>query len=170
MAENDDQADQKPAGKSGGGVMGLAILAMGSLAAAFATVYMLTPATASENTNLAACAPGDTHLTPASHLVGADRSYVELPEILITIGSEPASRYLKLRLSVVTSKDKVNSVRDAEPVLVDAFVNYLRSVELSDFENPAFYTDMRAQLSRRAELVLGGAVADGVLITEFLLR
>ena len=49
-------------------------------------------------------------------------------------------------------------------------MNYLRSVELSDFENPAFYAEMRAQLARRAELVLGGSVTDGVLITEFLLR
>jgi flagellar FliL protein len=58
----------------------------------------------------------------------------------------------------------------AEPVLIDAFTNYLRSVELSDFENPDFYAHMREQLSRRSELVLGGGVSEGVLITEFLLR
>jgi flagellar FliL protein len=29
---------------------------------------------------------------------------------------------------------------------------------------------MREQLSRRSELVLGGGVSQGVLITEFLLR
>ena len=55
-------------------------------------------------------------------------------------------------------------------VLIDAFTNYLRSVELTDFENPGFYSHMRDQLGRRSQLVLGGGVSDGVLITEFLLR
>lgn len=168
MSEKGEQAEQAAAAKSGGGVMGLAILGVGSLAAAFATVYLLTPAAPASSA--AACAPGETALTPPSPLVSSDLSYVELEEILITIGSEPATRYLKLKIAIVAQNKQVNFVKQSEPVLIDAFVNYLRSVELQDFENPAFYTDMRAQLARRAELVLGGAVTDGVLITEFLLR
>jgi hypothetical protein len=71
---------------------------------------------------------------------------------------------------VVTDAEGTSMVQSAEPVLIDAFTNYLRSVELSDFENPDFYAHMREQLGRRSELVLGGGVSDGVLITEFLLR
>ena len=55
-------------------------------------------------------------------------------------------------------------------MLIDAFNNYLRSIELADVEDPGFYPHMREQLARRAELVLGGTVSNGVLITEFLLR
>lgn len=168
MAEKDEQADTQAGGKSGGGVMGLVILAMGSLVAAFATVYLLTPS--AESATTAACPTEHAEVIPASPLVEKDRAYVEMEEFLVTIGSEPATRYLKLNVSIVTSDNQVNFVKQSEPVLTDAFVNYLRSVELSDFENPAFYAEMRAQLARRAELVLGGSVTDGVLITEFLLR
>ncbi len=168
MAEKDEQADAQTGGKSGGGVVGLVILAMGSLVAAFATVYLLTPT--AESATIAACPTDLAEPIPASPLVEKDRAYVEMDEFLVTIGSEPASRYLKLTVSIVTSNSEVNFVKQSQPVLTDAFVNYLRSVELSDFENPAFYAEMRAQLARRAELVLGGSVTDGVLITEFLLR
>jgi flagellar FliL protein len=75
-----------------------------------------------------------------------------------------------MKVSIVTDNSGAGMVTKAEPVLIDAFTNYLRSVELSDFENPDFYAHMREQLSRRSELVLGGGVSEGVLITEFLLR
>ena len=168
MADSGEHAEVETGGKSGGGVVGLVILAMGSLAAAFATVYLLTPS--AQSATLAECPAGPGQPIPASPLVEKDRAYVEMDEFLVTIGSEPATRYLKLTVSIVTSNSEVNFVKQSQPVLTDAFVNYLRSVELSDFENPAFYAEMRAQLARRAELVLGGSVTDGVLITEFLLR
>jgi hypothetical protein len=88
----------------------------------------------------------------------------------LTIGSAPATRYLKMKVAIISDRGDVPAVHDAEPVLIDAFTNYLRSVELSDFENPGFYSHMRDQLDRRSHLVLGNGVSDGVLITEFLLR
>lgn len=168
MAEKDEKTeDQAPAKASGGGLVGLLILALGSLSAAFATVYLLTPAPPEA---LASCDPAEGAGPAIPAMPTADRAYVELDEVLITIGSAPATRYLKMTISVATGKDMTNTVKQAEPVLIDAFVSYLRTVELSEFEDPGFYAEMRQQLARRAELVLGGAVSDGVLITEFLLR
>lgn len=170
MERPEEQAQEPVEAKPKSGLVGLVVLATGSLATAFATVYLLTPAEAGE---VPACAPGTviaSEARPASRLVSSDKTYVELEEILVTIGSAPATRYLKLQLSVVTDKSRTNAVRDAQPVLKDAFINYLRSVDLDDFEDPGFYTEMREQLARRAELVLGSAVSEGVLITEFLLR
>ena len=152
--------------KSGGGMAGLAILAVGAMTSSFATVYVLASDPRSTG---AVCTPanGEPAIEP---IVKRDQTYVELRDILITIGSEPASRYLKMKVAIVTDDDGANMVHKAEPVLIDAFTNYLRSVELSDFENPDFYAHMREQLGRRSQLVLGGDVSDGVLITEFLLR
>ncbi len=61
-------------------------------------------------------------------------------------------------------------VEGAAPMLTDAFLTYLRAIDISDFEAESFYPDLKEQLSRRAELVLGAERARGVLITEFMLR
>ncbi|MAB12235.1 flagellar basal body-associated FliL family protein [Hyphomonas sp.] len=160
-----DGGDATSKKKSGGGFVGLAILAVGAMTSSFATVYVL----ASDPPTGPACPAPETG--PAVEPIAQkDQAYVELQDILITIGSEPATRYLKMKVSIVTDNEGSAMVEKAEPVLIDAFTNYLRSVELSDFENPDFYAHMREQLSRRSELVLGGGVSQGVLITEFLLR
>lgn len=142
------------------------MVAGASLAASFGLFYFLSP-TAPQ---AAAACPQIAAAPAMPALASSDQVYVELKEVLITIGSEPATRYLKINLSVVTGKDGVAKVKAAEPMLIDAFNNYLRSIELRDVEDPSFYPHMREQLARRAELVLGGTVSNGVLITEFLLR
>jgi flagellar basal body-associated protein FliL len=152
--------------KSGGGIVGLALLAVGAMTSSFATVYVL----ASDPRSAAPVCPAAETGPVVAPIAHQDQTYVELNDILITVGSEPATRYLKLKLAIVTDDSGAGMVEKAEPVLIDAFTNYLRSVELSDFENPDFYAHMRDQLSRRAQLVLGGGISDGVLITEFLLR
>jgi flagellar basal body-associated protein FliL len=162
---SDDGAVAEPAkAASGGGILGMALLAVGAIASSFATVYFLTPAPVPEP---AVCA-SDESATHAEPIIKENQSYVELRDILITIGSAPATRYLKMKVAIIS--ENATSVNEAEPVLIDAFTNYLRSVEVSDFENPGFYSHMRGQLERRSQLVLGGSVSDGVLITEFLLR
>ncbi len=154
-----------------GGVAGIAILAAACIVSAFGIVYVLTP-TPAPAPDLAACTPGSAPqagpvIAPAAT---AEQDYVELKEVLITIGSAPATRYLKMNLSVMAAEGSAQQVKAAEPMLIDAFNTYLRSLELSDFENPAFYPHLREQLARRAEIILGSEVAEGVLITEFLLR
>jgi len=154
--------------KAGGGILGLALLAVGAITSSFATVYFLSPAPAPA-TDVAVC-EADESVTHTESAIKPNQSYVELRDILITIGSAPATRYLKMKVAIIADSEDALTVNDAEPVLIDAFTNYLRSVELSDFENPGFYSHMRDQLDRRSKLVLGGNVSDGVLITEFLLR
>tara|TARA_R110000787_G_scaffold102192_5_gene208126 strand:+ start:47863 stop:48387 length:525 start_codon:yes stop_codon:yes gene_type:complete len=166
-AASTDGVDAAPAGAKSGGVVGLALLAVGALATSFATVYFLTPS--APIAAAPACAPGES-ATVAESSIKPNQSYVELRDILVTIGSEPATRYIKLKIAIICDSASTSTVTDAEPVLIDAFTNYLRSVELTDFENPGFYSHMRDQLGRRSQLVLGGGVSDGVLITEFLLR
>jgi flagellar FliL protein len=168
--EKKPEADQaEPAAKAssgGGGMMGLLMIGGASLVSSFGHVYLLTPQKAAEAT---ACAPAEAAAT-VEPIVQADQVYVPLDEMLITVGSSPANRYLKLNISVITTDASTAAVEEAKPVLIDAFNTYLRSIELKDFEDPGFYPRMREQLARRAELVLGSGVSNGVLITEFLLR
>lgn len=166
--DTNDSGQTETGKKSGGGIAGLAIVAAASLASSFGLFYFLTP---SAPPPAAPCPPaGASEAAPEIKPLAQDQVYVEIKEILITIGSAPADRYLKLNVSIVTSKDSAAKVKEAEPMLIDAFNNYLRSIELSDLEDPGFYPHLREQLARRSELVVGSAASSGVLITEFLLR
>jgi flagellar FliL protein len=152
--------------KPDGGRMGLIILAGAAIMTSFGASYFLSPA--EKKPVEAACVAEEP--VQASAPKRMDQSFVQMEEILITIGSEPATRYLKMEIAVVTDKSHVDDVKKDVPILMDAFVNYLRSVEITDFENPAYFGQMREQLSRRSELVLGASVSEGILVTSFLLR
>ena len=167
MAKEPTDEKTDGAAKSGGGVVSWAILAVVCAACSFGVVFFLAPDGKAESLTCPTIAEAQPEIDP---LARDDQEYVELKELLITIGNEPATRYVKINASIVTDKGLGAEVKKAEPVLADAFVTYLRSVELSDFESAGFYPRMREQLGRRAELVLGGDVSHGVLITEFLLR
>lgn len=153
--------------EGGGGLVGLLMLGGASLASSFGLFYFLTPAPVDA---AAACPTPEVVAEAAAPLAAPGQTYVPLKEVLITVGRAPANRYLKMNLSVVTDAAGAQAVKDAEPMLIDAFNTYLRALELEDFENPAFYSNMREQLARRSELVLGNSVSKGVLVTEFLLR
>lgn len=153
--------------KGGGGLVGLLMLGAASLASSFGLFYFLTPAPVDA---AAACPATEAVAEKSAPLASAGQTYVPVKEILITVGRAPATRYLKMNVSIVTDSSGTKAIKDAEPVLIDAFNTYLRTIELEDFENPAFYSNMREQLARRSELVLGNSVSKGVLITEFLLR
>lgn len=172
----DKKAEAKPEGaaadapaKPASGLMGLIVLGAASLLSSFGLVYFLTPPPSTATAE--ACAPGDAAAeAEIKPMLKADQAYVPVKEVLITVGSAPATRYLKMNISIITDSANASVVQEAEPVLIDAFNTYLRSIEMKDFEDPGFYPRMREQLARRSELVLGSGVSNGVLITEFLLR
>ena len=171
MDDERDTAAQNGKGntssKGGNILVSSAILAVVCGAASFAMVYFLAPSEASES---AACpTPGAMAAGPAP-LASADTSYVELEDMLITVGDGADNRYVKLRAVVMTPTASAADVEGAAPMLTDAFLTYLRAIDISDFEAESFYPDLKEQLSRRAELVLGAERARGVLITEFMLR
>lgn len=172
MSETADaKSEEAPASKGGLNMMGLLVLGLACAATSFASVYFLAPAPTIAEASTAS--PTETPEYVEAAKSSEDKkpyTYTPVQEILITIGSAPATRYLKMQLSLATEKSDAKTVKSNETALIDAFLLYLRSVSVDDFEDPAFYKHMREQLGRRADLVLGDGVAKGVLITEFLLR
>ncbi len=166
MAAELAEAGSESPRKSAYGLVSALIVGVSVAASSFATNYLLSSGGAHEAIDEAAEHKGGSD----QPLADPDHVYTELDEIIITIGGEPADRYLKLRLAVITAEGDERDVKDAEPLLMDAFTSYLRAIEPERFEDHAFFPQMREQLAQRAELVLGGSVAEGVLITEFLLR
>ncbi|MHA7899814.1 MAG: flagellar basal body-associated FliL family protein [Henriciella sp.] len=163
-AKDAKTADAAPA-KGGLNLVGLLVLGLACAATSFASVFFLAP-----SPTVVTAEAATTEYVEKAPAQKKDLTYTEVPEILITIGSAPATRYLKMQLSVATDKSDSKKIKSSEPQLIDAFLLYLRSVEVTDFEDPAFYKHMREQLGRRADLVLGDGIVEGVLITEFLLR
>ena len=173
MSEKQAEAEAETTPEKGGlGLVGMLVLGVACAATSFASVYFLAPSP----TVIAEAATTDEAAISESKDAGKksdekkDYTYTPVQEILITIGTAPATRYLKMNVSVATDKTDSKKVKSSETALVDAFLLYLRSVNVDDFEDPAFYKHMREQLSRRADLVLGDGISEGVLITEFLLR
>lgn len=166
----DDKQDAEAPAKGGLNMMGLLVLGVACAATSFASVFFLAPAQTVAVAETAEATEED--YKPVEKDSGEKKSYTytEVQEILITIGTSPATRYLKMNLSLATEKADAKMVKTNETALIDAFLLYLRSVSVEDFEDPGFYKHMREQLGRRADLVLGDGVAKGVLITEFLLR
>lgn len=167
MAEKDESAkDEKPA-SSGGGIVSIAVLGVVCAASAFGVVFLFAPSAPPES---AACASPVEVVTKDEALADEPVDYVELDEMLITIGDGADGRFVKVSAVIMAPKGEAGRVEQAEPMLKDAFLTYLRAVDLTDYETESFYPDLRAQLSQRAELVLGSDSTRGVLITEFLLR
>ena len=147
---------------------GLLVLGLACATTSFASVFFLAPS--AEPVAAAAATSEPAYVAPEKPASAKAQTYTPIQEILITIGHAPATRYLKMQISVATEKSDAKDVKAAETALIDAFLLYLRSVEIADFEDPNFYNHMREQLARRADLVLGDGVSKGVMITEFLLR
>ncbi len=164
--DTNPEAEAPP--KSGLNMVGLLVLGLACATTSFASVFFLAPSPAPAAQVAETVEP--EYVPKEKPPTAKSQAYTPVQEILITIGNAPATRYLKMQVSVATDKSKAKDVKSAETALIDAFLLYLRSVEVSDFEDPNFYNHMREQLSRRADLVLGDGVSNGVMITEFLLR
>lgn len=166
MADKKPKAkEQDQAGKKS--PVGFVMLAVAAMAGSFAVSYLAEPAPLDAPES---CAAEEKPSAQSYAMVHKNLVYISLPEILTTIGSEPATRFLKMNISVATTKDGASTVEDNKLVIIDAFISYLRSVELTDFEDPGFYGHMREQLAHRSNIILGPQVSDSVLITEFLIR
>lgn len=166
--KEDTTAEAEAPPKAGLNMVGLIVLGLACATTSFASVFFLAPSPAPVTAVAEAAEP--EYVPEEKPASAKSQTYTPVQEILITIGNAPATRYLKMQVSVATEKSKAKDVKSAETALIDAFLLYLRSVEVSDFEDPNFYNHMREQLARRADLVLGDGVSKGVMITEFLLR
>jgi len=164
------EADDEEAKPKKGGA-GFVIVAIAAMAGSFGVSFLTGGGSSSAPAaHVETCEPEE--IAPPKNVALANKSliYVPLPDILTTIGSEPATRFLKMNVTVATNEDSASIVEESKLLIMDAFVSYLRSIELTDFENPSFYGHMREQLSHRSEIILGSEASEGVLITEFLIR
>ncbi len=169
-AENVEAADADSAPESQpekkGGILGAIITPLILAAASFGTVYLLP-------TNEGAL-PAGSHTAAASNIatphdmMPTNLEIVEMNEFVVSIRDD--RNVLRMRVALEVPKDILSEVEANDLRLRDAFMGYLRAVEVSELQDPAFLPQLRAQLLRRSKLVLGPDKVAGVLITDFLIR
>ena len=159
-----ETGDETP--KKKGGAIGALVTLVALGAASFGTVFML---------------PGNDQESEVSHNaemtsyeaeekldLTVDTSYLELTPL--TISLQTNNRILKIGVTLETLAGEEDYIDPNDPKIRDAFMGYLRALRLEQIEDAAFMAQMRAQLLRRAQLVLGAETIHGILITDFLVR
>lgn len=98
-----------------------------------------------------------------------DVAFINLEPLVVTLGANARSRYLKISISLETTKNNEKTLTELTPRVRDALNSYLRAVEEDDFLRPAAMTRIRAQMLRRLQLVAPSVSIRDVLITDFVL-
>lgn len=99
----------------------------------------------------------------------ADIAFVEIDPLVISIDARPERRLLRFRAQLEVPKDYQEDVSKLLPRVVDVLNSYLRALEVTDLEDQAALTRLRAQMLRRVQVVTGQGRVNDLLIMEFVL-
>lgn len=150
-----------------GGLIGAILTPILLAAASFGTVYSLPGQKvevehSGEMTEEAYKAEEHLDFTPKN------LDIVELNEFVVSL--RQGRQVLRILLAVEAPSESAASIDPNDLRLRDAFMSYLRAIEVEQLEDVTFMPQLRAQLLRRAKLVLGDENVSGILITDFLIR
>lgn len=151
--------------KKGGLVPKIAMLvALGG--ASFGAVYLLPrPESAPAPTEYAAA---ETQEVDEPYELDLETSYLELSPMTISLQDD--MRILKIGITLETLAGTESEIDPSDPKIRDAFMGYLRALRLDQVQDAAFMAQMRAQLLRRVQIVVGPGKVHGILITDFMVR
>ncbi|MFQ5562723.1 MAG: flagellar basal body-associated protein FliL [Parvularculaceae bacterium] len=162
--EEDAPEERKKKSSTIKSVLFSAIIAMTMGVAAAAGVYFFAP-------DSKACV-ADTAVASEGHNNARDKrnvTFVNLEPLVVTLGPNAKSSYLKISVSLETSHSYEKELDELSPRFRDALNTYLRAVDENDLIVPAAMARLRAQMLRRLQLVASEQAVTNVLITEFVL-
>ncbi|MCX7565771.1 flagellar basal body-associated FliL family protein [Sulfitobacter sp. F26169L] len=97
-----------------------------------------------------------------------DIAFVEVDQMIISVNATPERRLLRFRAQLEVPKSQRDAVTKLLPRVVDVLNSYLRALEISDLEDQAALTRLRAQMLRRVQIVTGPDLVNDFLIMEFV--
>ncbi len=115
---------------------------------------------------------GESHAQDAEKEIKdpfADIAFVEIDPMVISIDARPERRLLRFRAQLEVPKSYQEDVTKLLPRVVDVLNSYLRALEVTDLEDQAALTRLRAQMLRRVQIVTGQGRVNDFLIMEFVL-
>lgn len=98
-----------------------------------------------------------------------DIAFIEIDPMIISVDAQPERKLLRFRAQLEVPKAYEEDVTKVLPRVVDVLNSYLRALELSDIEDQAALTRLRAQMLRRVQVVTGQELVNDFLIMEFVL-
>jgi flagellar FliL protein len=116
-------------------------------------------------------------LSDESHAAEADKkALAELPDVafvpidpmIVSLPSPATSKHLRFRAELEVPTVFRPDVEKLLPRVVDVLNSYLRALEISDLEDAAALTRLRAQMLRRVQVVVGQERVNDLLIMEFV--
>ncbi|MBL4870335.1 MAG: flagellar basal body-associated FliL family protein [Robiginitomaculum sp.] len=150
-----------------GGMLGKLALVIAMGATSFCTVFFLPrpdPVVASADASDSHAKKTDQHAEPEP----VATAFLDMESF--TVSLKGRKRVLRLGVTLETPEDMVDFIDPNDPQLRDAFMGYLSAIEMAQVEDATFLVRLRAQLTRRAQFVLGEANVTNILITDFLVR
>ncbi|MBV2359280.1 flagellar basal body-associated FliL family protein [Thalassococcus sp. CAU 1522] len=121
---------------------------------------------------------GDSHAAPDKaakddHDDGkgvGDIAFVEIPPLVISLGPNSTARHLRFTASLEVPKSSTGEVTTLMPRIQDVLNGYLRALRPSDIESPGALIELRAQMLRRIQMVVGSGNVRDLLVIEFMLN
>src|SRR5690606_18677527 len=97
-------------------------------------------------------------------------AFVPLEPLVVSLGSEPAGRYLHFTAQLEVAMAYQNDVTLLLPRVIDVLNSYLRAVEVADLEDPTALVRLRAQMLRRVQMGAGEGRVRDLLVTGFVIN
>lgn len=109
-----------------------------------------------------------SHATGTSDLTNV--AFLPMEPIMVSLPPGSSARYLRFTGQIETDPASAVEVEQLMPRILDVLNTYLRAVEVTDLEQPAAISRLRAQMLRRVQVVTGEGRVRDLLITEFVLN
>ncbi|MEM9343322.1 MAG: flagellar basal body-associated FliL family protein [Pseudomonadota bacterium] len=95
--------------------------------------------------------------------------FVPLEPILVSFGRD-GQRHLRFQAQLEVKPGYEDDVTNLLPRITDVLNGYLRAVDIEDVADPAALVQIRAQMLRRVQIVVGNDKITDLLVLEFVLN
>ena len=92
--------------------------------------------------------------------------FVPIERMVVSLGPPGRARHLRFAAEVEVPLTRLDEVTQLRPRIVDVLNGYLRAVDIDVLEDPAALVELRAQMLRRVQVVVGAGRVNDFLITE----
>lgn len=116
---------------------------------------------------------GESHATDqqiTSSYAIDDLEFVAMDPIVVSMNRGKTKHHLRFKAELEVPAAHQRDVEKLIPRVVDVFNAFLRALDLDDIEHPTALHNIRAQMLRRAKIVLGDSKVNDLLVTEFVLN
>lgn len=100
-------------------------------------------------------------------------SYVDVPEIMVNLVSQPGERvqYLKIKVVLEVREDKqIEAIKPSMPRVNDIFQTYMRELRAGDLNGSAGLFRLKEELTRRVNAAVAPQQVNAVLFKEIVIQ